>query len=61
MQPRSHSGNTNFGAAARRRIRRVSATNRLFCNTNGCATFMQPDQSGTSATCPICGARRTIH
>jgi hypothetical protein len=62
MQPRSitHS-NFGYGASARRRIRRTSAGHRLFCTTNGCATILQLDASGTSATCPICGARRTIH
>ena len=62
MQPRSHYSHSNFGqnASARRRIRRTSAGNRLFCSTNGCATYLQPDASGTSATCPVCGARRTL-
>lgn len=61
MQPRSNFSSANFGASARRRIRRSNVANRLFCSTNGCATYLQPDESGTSATCPICGARRTIH
>jgi hypothetical protein len=63
MQPRSHYSHSGFGqnANARRRIRRAGAGHPLFCNTNGCATILQPDQSGTSATCPICGARRTLH
>jgi|AP12_2_1047962.scaffolds.fasta_scaffold36903_1 hypothetical protein len=63
MHPRNNFHSPNFGqnASARRRIRRTTASNRLFCSTNGCATMMQPDPSGHSATCPICGARRTLH
>jgi transcription initiation factor IIE alpha subunit len=63
MQPRSHYTHTNFGQTAnsRRRIRRTSTSNRLFCTTNGCATFLQLDATGNSATCPICGARKTLH
>jgi membrane protease subunit (stomatin/prohibitin family) len=63
MQARSHLAHTNFSqrASARRRIRRTHAGNRLFCTTNGCATFMQPDGGGKSAICPVCGARRTLH
>ena len=61
MQARSHTTH-NFSqhASARRRIRRTSAGYRLFCTTNGCATYMQPDPAGMSAICPICGARRTL-
>jgi len=62
MQPRSHS-NSNYGSAAsaRRRIRRTTSGHRLFCYTNGCTTLMQPDASGHTAVCPICGARRSIY
>lgn len=44
---------------AQRRIRRTAA-NRLFCSTNGCATYLVPDVDGRRATCPICGLQRTI-
>jgi hypothetical protein len=50
----------NQGAAARRRIRRNTTGNWLFCHTNGCATYLQPDTGGHSASCPICGATRTL-
>jgi hypothetical protein len=33
---------------------------RLFCRTNGCATFMQLDSLTGLASCPICGARRRV-
>ena len=47
-------------ASARRRVRR-SSNGRMFCSTNGCATLMQPDNTGRLAVCPICGARRLLH
>jgi hypothetical protein len=47
-------------SAAQRRLRRSAASRRLFCSTNGCATFMLPDPDGASATCPICGKSRRL-
>jgi hypothetical protein len=51
-------------AVAQRRLRRSAADRaagrRLLCTTNGCATFMSLDASGT-LTCPICGNHRQIH
>jgi len=44
---------------AQRRLRRA-ATNRLFCTTNGCTTFLVPDGDGHQATCPVCGLHRRI-
>jgi hypothetical protein len=44
---------------AQRRIRRT-AVNRLFCSTNGCATYLVPDDDGHGATCPICGLHRRV-
>lgn len=44
---------------AQRRIRRTAA-NRLFCSTNGCATYLVLDDDGRHATCPICGLERTV-
>ena len=46
-------------AVAQRRIRRTAA-NRLFCSTNGCATYLVLDDDGRQATCPVCGLRRAI-
>jgi hypothetical protein len=48
-------------AVAQRRLRRSAADRaagrRLLCTTNGCATYMSLDASGT-LTCPICGKQR---
>lgn len=61
MQTRTlHNSNFNQFASARRRIRRASAGHRLYCATNGCTTYLQADAGGHTATCPICGASRTI-
>ena len=61
MQTRTlnHSG---FGqrASARRRIRRMSGSHRLYCTTNGCTTYLQHDPLTHTATCPVCGASRTV-
>jgi hypothetical protein len=45
-------------ALAQRRLRRT-APHRLFCSTNGCTTFLVPDDSGEHAVCPVCGLQRT--
>jgi hypothetical protein len=44
---------------AQRRLRRT-APQRLFCSTNGCTTFLVPDDSGDRAVCPICGLHRAL-
>lgn len=46
-------------ASARRRIRRTAGSHRLYCTTNGCTTYMQPDALTHSVSCPICGATRS--
>ena len=46
----------------RRLRRRTSATSgRLFCSTNGCASFLEIDVDGHQATCPVCGFRRRLN
>jgi len=44
---------------AQRRLRRT-AVNRLFCTTNGCTTFLLPDEEGLRAVCPVCGLEREL-
>ncbi len=44
---------------AQRRLRRA-ASGRLFCSTNGCTTFMVPEDGGGRAVCPVCGLKRTL-
>jgi hypothetical protein len=45
-----------------RRLRRRAsmASQRLFCSTNGCPSYLVIDPATAVATCPICGfTRRT--
>jgi len=51
-------GTLSRRSQAQRRMRRASV-HRMFCSTNGCTTYLVPDESGRTATCPICGLRRT--
>jgi predicted RNA-binding Zn-ribbon protein involved in translation (DUF1610 family) len=44
---------------AQRRLRRT-ASNRLFCTTNGCTTFLVPDEAAGHAVCPVCGLERKL-
>jgi len=61
MLSRSQYSSTIGRSAAMRRLRRrVSTTPRLFCSTNGCASFLVIDADGHEATCPICGYRRHL-
>jgi len=56
MQLRSNTHtNFGFGASSRRRIRHTRVGNRLFCNTNGCATILELDPSGTRLAIQIDG------
>ncbi|MHB8397640.1 MAG: hypothetical protein ACYDCI_01710 [Candidatus Limnocylindrales bacterium] len=43
-------------ASAMRRLRRRSAVaNPLYCRTNGCTSFLEPNSATGTATCRICG------
>ena len=53
------------GAAMRRQQRTRHGGHRapppaLYCRTNGCTTFMRLDPETAVATCPVCGASRTL-
>ena len=47
-------------ANSSRRIRRANH-NRLYCSTNGCASFMKLNPATGVARCPVCGLERRIH
>jgi hypothetical protein len=47
-------------ANSSRRIRRANH-NRLFCSTNGCASFLVLDAGTGIAHCPVCGLERRVH
>ena len=42
-------------SSMRRQRRRVMHTNRPYCRTNGCASFLEVDPITGTASCPICG------
>ena len=45
----------------RRRTHAVNSASRLFCGTNGCASFLEVDLETGLATCHICGFVRRVH
>jgi hypothetical protein len=54
------SGVSQRASAMRRQRRRANAA-RLFCGTNGCASFLELDSATGIATCHICGYTRRLH
>jgi hypothetical protein len=42
-------------SSMRRMRRRTMQSNRPYCRTNGCASFLEVDQATGVASCPICG------
>ncbi len=61
MLARTHHSPTALSrrSHAQRRLRRAASA-RLFCSTNGCTTFMVPEDGGGRAVCPVCGLQRTL-
>lgn len=51
--------NLSRRSQAQRRLRRA-ASQRLFCSTNGCTTYLVPDDGGLHADCPVCGLQRKL-
>jgi hypothetical protein len=41
-------------------MRRRSMTTRLYCRTNGCASFLEVNPERGVAVCPVCGYTRTL-
>ncbi|MEA2537761.1 MAG: hypothetical protein QOF11_1995 [Chloroflexota bacterium] len=64
MLSRSMTQATSARAGSIRRMRRRSsasaANGRIFCSTNGCASFLELDPAAGVATCPVCGFRRRL-
>jgi hypothetical protein len=44
-----------------RRMRRRTASTRLFCSTNGCPSLLELAPDGKTASCQICGFVRQVH
>ena len=47
-------------SASMRRLRRRSMSTRLYCRTNGCASFLEIDPQRRVAVCPVCGYTRHL-
>ncbi|MEW6224627.1 MAG: hypothetical protein AB1627_08340 [Chloroflexota bacterium] len=45
----------------RRLRRRAVNANRLYCNTNGCTSFLVVNEVTGTAHCEICGFTRKLH
>ncbi len=66
MLSRSMTQSTSARAGAIRRMRRRTSNaasanaGRIFCSTNGCPSFLEPDSVTQTATCPICGYTRRV-
>ena len=51
----------NRSSSMRRMRRRVAASTRLYCSTNGCTSFLLIDELGGVAHCEICGYVRRLN
>jgi len=63
MMSRSTTASVTGRASAMRRMRRRSSNtinSRIFCGTNGCASFLEFDPATGKATCNICGFVRRL-
>jgi hypothetical protein len=68
MMTRTTTASVAGRSVAMRRMRRraqtasqATTTNRYFCRTNGCPSFLQVDPARGIATCEICGYTRRLH
>jgi len=64
MMTRTATASATGRASAMRRLRRRSTqarSGRLFCGTNGCASFLEVSPETGVATCHICGYTRRPH
>ena len=61
MLTRTYQSSVVGRSASMRRLRRRShGSQRLLCNTNGCATLLELDVERGVATCPVCGYLRRV-
>ena len=61
MLTRTWQSSTVGRASAMRRLRRRSSgSHRLYCATNGCASFLDLHPESGLASCPVCGYTRRI-
>jgi len=61
MLSRTHQSSFAGRSASMRRMRRrTTASGRLYCGTNGCASFLTIDADRHVASCEVCGYTRRL-
>ncbi len=61
MLSRATTNAVAYRASSMRRMRRrVANSYRLYCATNGCASFLVLDEAAGTAHCEICGYTRRL-
>jgi hypothetical protein len=61
MLSRTHQSSFAGRSASMRRMRRrTTASGRLYCGTNGCASFLTIDPDRHVASCEVCGYTRRL-
>ena len=62
MLSRATTNAVAYRASSMRRMRRRAVNaNRLYCNTNGCTSFLVVNEATGTAHCEICGYTRQLH
>jgi hypothetical protein len=62
MLSRTHQSSFAGRSASMRRLRRrTSASGRIYCGTNCCASFMTIDADRKVASCDVCGYTRRLN
>lgn len=62
MLTRATTSAVAYRASSMRRLRRRAVNaNRLYCNTNGCTSFLVVNEVTGTAHCEICGFTRKLH
>ena len=62
MLSRATTNAVAYRASSMRRLRRRAVNaNRLYCNTNGCTSFLVVNEVTGTAQCEICGFTRKLH
>jgi hypothetical protein len=60
MLTRTYHSSVVGRSASIRRMRRRSMATKLYCRTNGCASFLEVQPELGVAVCPVCGYTRHL-
>jgi hypothetical protein len=61
MLSRTYQSSMSGRSASMRRMRRRSMALRLYCQTNGCTSFLELRPERGIAVCPVCGYTRHLN